>query len=141
MLYVLRPYLRAQVDEGGSKRFFQNMWTSFLKARLVCGFPEESLYFNRLQDTYVVHAGDWHDTRIYALFTSSWLDTFPSMSHQQPSMYKCDTLTQQRAEFNLKAQRFPMHLPPADKTCVALMFNDLPAAMQSCLNINKPQGQ
>lgn len=61
-----------QVDEGGSKRFFQNMWTSFLKARLVCGFPDESLYFNRLQDVFVMHAEDWHDTRIYALFSSSW---------------------------------------------------------------------
>ncbi|XP_068595551.1 semaphorin-7A [Brachionichthys hirsutus] len=64
-----------KVDEGGSKRFFQNMWTSFLKARLVCGFPEESLYFNRLQDVYVIHAEDWRDTRVYALFTSSWNST------------------------------------------------------------------
>lgn len=67
-----------QTDEGGSKRFFQNTWTSFLKARLVCGFPEESLYFNRLHDIYVQHAEDWRDTRVYALFTSSWFDTFPS---------------------------------------------------------------
>lgn len=64
-----------KVDEGGSKRFFQNIWTSFLKARLVCGFPEESLYFNRLQDIYVLHAEDWHDTRVYALFSSSWNST------------------------------------------------------------------
>uniref|UniRef100_A0A3Q0R0I6 Semaphorin 7A (JohnMiltonHagen blood group) n=1 Tax=Amphilophus citrinellus TaxID=61819 RepID=A0A3Q0R0I6_AMPCI len=61
-----------KMDEGGSKRFFQNMWTSFLKARLVCGFPEKSLYFNLLQDVYVMHAEDWQDTRVYALFTSSW---------------------------------------------------------------------
>ncbi|XP_057693550.1 semaphorin-7A isoform X2 [Corythoichthys intestinalis] len=61
-----------KTDEGGSKRFFQNTWTSFLKARLVCGFPEESLYFNRLQDVYVQNAEDWRDTRVYALFTSSW---------------------------------------------------------------------
>ncbi|XP_024138284.1 semaphorin-7A [Oryzias melastigma] len=64
-----------KVDEGGSKRFFQNKWTSFLKARLVCGFPEESLYFNRLQDIYVLHAENWHETRVYALFTSSWNST------------------------------------------------------------------
>ena len=72
-------FIILQVDEGGSIRFFQNMWTSFLKARLVCGFPEESLYFNRLQDIYVLHADDWHDTRVYALFTSSWCDSFPSL--------------------------------------------------------------
>ena len=55
------------------------MWTSFLKARLVCGFPDESLYFNRLQDVYVVQDDDWHETKVYALFTSSWLDTFASL--------------------------------------------------------------
>ncbi|KAM9754607.1 semaphorin-7A [Menidia menidia] len=73
--WISRVARICKVDEGGSKRFFQNMWTSFLKARLVCGFPEESLYFNRLQDIYVMHAEDWHDTRVYALFTSSWNST------------------------------------------------------------------
>lgn len=51
------------------------MWTSFLKARLVCGFPQESLYFNRLQDIYVTHAEDWRQTKVYALFSSSWNST------------------------------------------------------------------
>lgn len=74
----MASFVGLQVDEGGSKRFFQNVWTSFLKARLVCGFPEESLYFNRLQDIYTLQAEDWRDTKFYALFTSSWLDTFSS---------------------------------------------------------------
>lgn len=76
--WISRVARVCKVDEGGPKRFFQNMWTSFLKARLVCGFPEESLYFNRLQDIYVMHAEDWRDTRVYALFTlftSSWNST------------------------------------------------------------------
>ncbi|XP_008275035.1 semaphorin-7A [Stegastes partitus] len=73
--WISRVARVCKVDEGGSKRFFQNIWTSFLKARLVCGFPDESLYFNRLQDIYVMHAEDWRDTRVYALFTSSWNST------------------------------------------------------------------
>ncbi|XP_049930118.1 semaphorin-7A [Epinephelus moara] len=73
--WISRVARVCKVDEGGSKRFFQNIWTSFLKARLVCGFPDESLYFNRLQDIYVMHADDWRDTRVYALFTSSWNST------------------------------------------------------------------
>ncbi|XP_061773090.1 semaphorin-7A isoform X3 [Nerophis ophidion] len=73
--WISRVARVCKIDEGGSKRFFQNMWTSFLKARLICGFPEESLYFNRLQDVYVQHAEDWRDTRVYALFTSSWNST------------------------------------------------------------------
>ncbi|KAJ8417605.1 hypothetical protein AAFF_G00224480 [Aldrovandia affinis] len=61
-----------KVDEGGPKRYFQSMWTSFLKARLVCGIQGESLYFNRLQDIFVQHAEDWRTSRVYGLFTSRW---------------------------------------------------------------------
>lgn len=73
--WISRVAQVCKVDEGGSKRFFQNMWTSFLKARLVCGIPKESLYFNRLQDIYVLHAENWMETRVYALFSSSWNST------------------------------------------------------------------
>uniref|UniRef100_A0A1A7YT47 Semaphorin 7A n=1 Tax=Iconisemion striatum TaxID=60296 RepID=A0A1A7YT47_9TELE len=73
--WISRVARVCKVDEGGSKRFFQNTWTSFLKARLVCGFPDESLYFNRLQDIFVMHAEDWLDTKVYALFSSSWNST------------------------------------------------------------------
>ncbi|XP_043084224.1 semaphorin-7A isoform X2 [Puntigrus tetrazona] len=65
----------SQVDEGGPKQFLQNIWTSFLKARLVCGIPRESLYFNRLQDVFIQHADDWRDSQVYALFSSSWNST------------------------------------------------------------------
>lgn len=73
--WISRVARVCKVDEGGSKRFFQNIWTSFIKARLVCGFPEESLYFNRLQDIYVLRDSDWNNTRVYAIFTSSWNST------------------------------------------------------------------
>lgn len=73
--WISRVARVCKVDEGGSKRFFQNMWTSFIKARLVCGFPEDSLYFNRLQDIYVLHDSNWNNTRVYAIFTSSWNST------------------------------------------------------------------
>ncbi|MBN3307861.1 SEM7A protein, partial [Amia calva] len=70
--WISRVARMCKVDEGGSKRFFQNIWTSFLKARLVCGIPKESLYFNRLHDIYIQHADDWRKSRVYALFSSSW---------------------------------------------------------------------
>ncbi|KAI1904440.1 hypothetical protein AGOR_G00005670 [Albula goreensis] len=73
--WISRVARVCKVDEGGSKRFFQNIWTSFLKARLVCGIPKESLYFNRLQDVYVQHMEDWRQSRVYALFSSSWNST------------------------------------------------------------------
>ncbi|XP_076863636.1 semaphorin-7A isoform X2 [Brachyhypopomus gauderio] len=64
-----------KADQGGPKRFLQNIWTSFLKARLVCAISSESLYFNRLQDAFVLHAEDWRASRLYALFSSSWNST------------------------------------------------------------------
>ncbi|XP_030621841.1 semaphorin-7A [Chanos chanos] len=73
--WISRVARVCKVDEGGSKRLFQNVWTSFLKARLVCGIPGESLYFNRLQDVYVQHGKNWKESRVYALFTSSWNST------------------------------------------------------------------
>nr|XP_020474991.1 semaphorin-7A [Monopterus albus] len=73
--WISRVARVCKVDEGGPKRFLQNIWTSFLKARLVCGFPHESLYFNHLQDVYVVHDDHWLNTTVYALFTSSWNST------------------------------------------------------------------
>ncbi|KAG7523251.1 semaphorin-7A [Solea senegalensis] len=73
--WISRVARVCKVDEGGSKRLLQNRWTSFLKARLVCGYPEESLYFNHLQDIYIMHNKDWHNTRVYALFSSSWNST------------------------------------------------------------------
>lgn len=73
--WISRVARVCKVDKGGSKRFFQNIWTSFLKARLVCGIPSESLYFNRLQDVFVLESEDWRDSRVYALFSSSWNST------------------------------------------------------------------
>ncbi|NP_001315437.1 semaphorin-7A isoform 1 precursor [Danio rerio] len=73
--WISRVARVCKIDEGGSKQFLQNIWTSFLKARLVCGIPKESLYFNRLQDVFVQHAEDWRDSLVYALFSSSWNST------------------------------------------------------------------
>ncbi|XP_056595835.1 semaphorin-7A [Triplophysa dalaica] len=73
--WISRVARVCKVDEGGPKQYLQNIWTSFLKARLVCGIAGESLYFNRLQDIFVVHAENWTDSRVYALFSSSWNST------------------------------------------------------------------
>ncbi|XP_075996630.1 semaphorin-7A isoform X2 [Genypterus blacodes] len=73
--WITRVARVCKVDEGGPKLQLQQKWTSFLKARLVCGFPDEWLYFNRLLGVFVLHAEDWRETRVYALFTSSWKST------------------------------------------------------------------
>ncbi|KAK2867338.1 hypothetical protein QQF64_023030 [Cirrhinus molitorella] len=73
--WISRVARVCKVDEGGPKQLLQNIWTSFLKARLVCRIPSESLYFNRLQDIFIQHADNWRDSRVYALFSSSWNST------------------------------------------------------------------
>lgn len=73
--WISRVARVCKVDEGGPKQYLQNIWTSFLKARLVCGIPGESLYFNHLQDVFVLHAENWTESRVYALFSSRWNST------------------------------------------------------------------
>ncbi|XP_073688079.1 semaphorin-7A isoform X2 [Garra rufa] len=73
--WISRVARVCKVDEGGPKQLLQNIWTSFLKARLVCRIPSESLYFNRLQDVFIQHADNWTESRVYALFSSSWNST------------------------------------------------------------------
>ncbi|KAF5902552.1 semaphorin-7A-like isoform X2 [Clarias magur] len=70
--WISRVARVCKTDKGGPKRILQNIWTSFLKARLVCAIPGESLYFNRLQDIFVLHSDNWKHSLVYALFSSSW---------------------------------------------------------------------
>ncbi|XP_078063494.1 semaphorin-7A, partial [Mustelus asterias] len=61
-----------KVDEGTAKTT-PDSWTTFLKARLVCGFPQESKYFNRIIDAFVLPVE--HDPRkgiVYGIFSSLW---------------------------------------------------------------------
>ncbi|XP_053333807.1 semaphorin-7A [Clarias gariepinus] len=70
--WISRVARVCKTDQGGPKSILQNIWTSFLKARLVCAIPGESLYFNRLQDIFVLHSNNWKQSLVYALFSSSW---------------------------------------------------------------------
>ncbi|XP_078390156.1 semaphorin-7A-like [Cetorhinus maximus] len=61
-----------KVDEGATKAA-QDSWTTFLKARLICGFPKELRYFNKIVDAFVLRVED--DPRksiVYGIFSSLW---------------------------------------------------------------------
>uniref|UniRef100_H2ZWL6 Sema domain-containing protein n=1 Tax=Latimeria chalumnae TaxID=7897 RepID=H2ZWL6_LATCH len=64
-----------KVDEGGPKVILNSRWTTFLKAKLRCSIPSEAMYFNRLQDVFVLHSENWKESRVYGLFTSTWNST------------------------------------------------------------------
>lgn len=60
--------LRWQGDMGG-QRTLQRKWTSFMKARLDCSFPELSLP-PIVQDVFLLKDDNWRSSVFYAVFTS-----------------------------------------------------------------------
>ncbi|XP_069798571.1 semaphorin-7A-like [Narcine bancroftii] len=63
-------------DEGGSKAAAQNSFSTFLKARLICGFPAESRLFNKIEDAFVLFdKDDLRNTVVYGVFSSLWNST------------------------------------------------------------------
>ncbi|XP_026996305.2 semaphorin-4G [Tachysurus fulvidraco] len=64
----------ARVCKGdiGGQRTLQRKWTSFLKARLVCSFPEYELQFNILRGVYVLEGPNVHDSLVFAIFGLEW---------------------------------------------------------------------
>lgn len=60
--------LRLQGDVGG-QRTLQRKWTSFMKARLDCSFPELSLP-PIVQDVFLLRDEDWRRSVFYAVFAS-----------------------------------------------------------------------
>ncbi|XP_039992333.1 semaphorin-7A-like [Xiphias gladius] len=59
-------------DVGGPKNNLQFSWTSQMNARLFCGDPDNGQYFSELVDVATVHADQWQDARVYALFRNEW---------------------------------------------------------------------
>ncbi|XP_077988741.1 semaphorin-1A-like isoform X9 [Glandiceps talaboti] len=54
-------------DKGGSNHVLENIWTTFLKARMVCSIPGDfPFHFNEIQDTFKDKSGDV----FYGVFTT-----------------------------------------------------------------------
>ncbi|XP_032090155.1 semaphorin-7A-like, partial [Thamnophis elegans] len=60
-----------KVDQG-EKPASGDFWSTFLKARLVCGSPHEPLLFHHLEDTFVVREEGQTETTLYGVFSSPW---------------------------------------------------------------------
>ncbi|XP_072236246.1 semaphorin-7A [Leuresthes tenuis] len=59
-------------DVGGPKNNMQFSWTSQMNARLFCGDHESKQHFSELVNVATVHAEQWQDTKVYALFRNEW---------------------------------------------------------------------
>ncbi|XP_078288159.1 semaphorin-7A [Rhinoraja longicauda] len=65
-----------KVDEGVLKAATQESFSTFLKARMICGFPAESRLFNKIEDAFLLSVED--DPRssvVYGIFSSLWNST------------------------------------------------------------------
>ncbi|XP_069755371.1 semaphorin-4B-like isoform X2 [Narcine bancroftii] len=72
-LRVSRVVRICKGDIGGLK-ILQRRWSSFQKATLVCSDPSSKLYFDVIQDLFMLQRdlGNWTSTVFYAVFTSQW---------------------------------------------------------------------
>ncbi|XP_053558366.1 semaphorin-4D isoform X2 [Bombina bombina] len=57
-------------DQGGL-RTLQKKWTSFLKAKLLCNFPEKNLFFNIINDVFIIKSPNLREPLIYGVFSSN----------------------------------------------------------------------
>ncbi|XP_060546564.1 semaphorin-4D isoform X2 [Pantherophis guttatus] len=55
-------------DQGGH-RTLQKKWTTYLKARLFCSIPEKNLFFNIVNDIFILKTSNLKEPVIYGVFT------------------------------------------------------------------------
>lgn len=66
------PCLHFQVDEGGLKNLMADSWTTFLKARMMCGAGNTQQQYNNLKQAVVLTAQDKRAGVLYGLFSNAW---------------------------------------------------------------------
>ncbi|XP_069506894.1 semaphorin-7A-like [Ambystoma mexicanum] len=81
-------------DEG-AKNVLVDSWTTFLKARLVCGNSSDPRRFDRLVDAFVVTGGHEDGGLIYGIFANEWGST-------AVCMYSTEKVTEAFASSKLK---------------------------------------
>lgn len=60
------------VDEGGVKNLMADSWTTFLKARVMCGAGNTQQQYNNLKQAVVLTAQDKRAGVLYGLFSNAW---------------------------------------------------------------------
>ncbi|XP_049585297.1 semaphorin-7A isoform X1 [Syngnathus scovelli] len=60
------------VDEGGIKHLLADSWTTFMKARVMCGAGNTQQQYNRMKQAVVLTAQDKRAGVMYGLFSNAW---------------------------------------------------------------------
>ena len=66
------PYPHPQVDEGGIKPLLTDSWTTFMKARVMCGSGSTQQQYNNIRQAVVLTAQDKRAGVLYGLFSNPW---------------------------------------------------------------------
>ncbi|XP_062926927.1 semaphorin-7A-like isoform X1 [Mobula hypostoma] len=62
-------------DQGGSRQRLLSKWATFLKARLICSNPADSVLYNRIEDAFIYKTPNDSEERVYGVFSSNWNGT------------------------------------------------------------------
>ena len=65
-------YPNPQVDEGGIKPLLTDSWTTFMKARMMCGSGSTQQQYNNIRQAVVLTAQDKRAGVLYGLFSNPW---------------------------------------------------------------------
>ncbi|XP_069031133.1 semaphorin-7A [Embiotoca jacksoni] len=60
------------VDEGGIKPLLEDSWTTFMKARVMCGSGNTQQQYNNMRQAVVLTAQDKRAGVLYGLFSNAW---------------------------------------------------------------------
>ncbi|XP_056261877.1 semaphorin-7A isoform X2 [Pseudoliparis swirei] len=60
------------VDEGGIKALLADSWTTFMKARVMCGAGNTQQQYNNMKQAVVLTAHDKRAGVLYGLFSNAW---------------------------------------------------------------------
>lgn len=60
------------VDEGGIRNLLADSWTTFMKARVMCGAGDTQQQYNNLRQAVVLTAKDRRAGVLYGLFSNAW---------------------------------------------------------------------
>lgn len=60
------------VDEGGSRILLTDSWTTFMKARVMCGAGNTQQQYNNMKQAVVLTAQDKRAGVMYGLFSNAW---------------------------------------------------------------------
>ena len=74
MVYCCILCVRLQVDEGGIKNLLADSWTTFLKARVMCGAGSTPQQYNNIRQAFVLSemAQEKRTGVMYGLFANAW---------------------------------------------------------------------